>query len=200
MNQRRFQVYFTFADLPSLSLRWWCSGDGGGPWEAGGLHWTPGVVPSWCALPPGSHAAFPGEHSPEAHITHRLHTPQHAQHFLWAVTAGYPNLTVYVDNIRAWPTVCLYFTQEQVRNLGLAFWEDRGCQRLRSQGKETADQIVALIVSGVKCIYYFSYFLSVKVILHYVLYISVCSSKVSHYNWPIGCIKLHMILYSSWLT
>lgn len=66
-------------------LRWWGRGDGGGPWEAGGVHRAASAVSPWRALPPGSHAAIAGEHSPETHFTHRLHTPKHAQHCLWTV-------------------------------------------------------------------------------------------------------------------
>ena len=72
--------------LSCAPLRWRCRGDGGGPWEAGGVHWAAGVVSPWRLLPPGSHAAVAGEHSPENHIAHRLHAPQHSQHCLWTVT------------------------------------------------------------------------------------------------------------------
>lgn len=67
------------------SHRWWSSGDGGGPWEAGGVHWATGVVPSWRSISPGSHAAVTGEHCTETDFTHRLHSPQHTQHRLWTV-------------------------------------------------------------------------------------------------------------------
>lgn len=66
--------------------RWWGRSDGGGPREAGGVHRATRFVPSWRTLPPGSHAAFTGEHSPETHIAHCLYSPQHTQHCLWAVT------------------------------------------------------------------------------------------------------------------
>lgn len=73
-------------------LRWRSRSDGGGPREAGGVYRATCTVPSWCAVPSGSHAAVAGEHGPEAHVAHRLHTPQHTQHFLWAVTTEYPNI------------------------------------------------------------------------------------------------------------
>lgn len=88
-------VCFLFNPVRSF-CRWWGRGNGGRPWEAGGVHRAARFVPPWRSLPPGGHAAVAGKHSPETHIAHRLHTPQHTQHCLWTVTSKITEITFHL--------------------------------------------------------------------------------------------------------
>lgn len=81
-------------------------GDGGGPWEAGGVYRTAVSVSAGHSLSARRHAALAGEHGPETHLSYSVHSSQHTQHCLWEVQEeALPQIElvwVCMECIRAW--------------------------------------------------------------------------------------------------